>query len=123
YGSDAVSGVVNFIMKKDFEGAQLNSTYKISERGDINEWQIDGTMGASAADGRGNVTLYGAYYNRDGAFQDSRDFSAVDFSFAAAGRGSATGEAGRFDNLGFNPFPSTATGVVTTADPQTGDAG
>jgi outer membrane receptor protein involved in Fe transport len=123
YGSDAVAGVVNFVMKKDFEGAEMTSTYKISEKGDINEWQIDGTMGASAADGRGNVTLYGAYYNRDGAFQDSRDFAKYDFSHSAAGRGSSTGEAGRFDSLGFNPFPSrsslitTNTGTVT--DPLT----
>src|SRR5690349_8817459 len=123
YGSDAVSGVVNFIMKKDFEGAQLNSTYKISERGDINEWQIDGTMGASAADGRGNVSLYGGYYNRDGAFQDARDFSKYDFSVSPALRGSSTNEAGRFNNLGFNSFANTATGVVTTPDPQTGDPG
>src|SRR5205814_3531846 len=86
YGSDAVSGVINFIMKKDFEGAELTSTYKVSSRGDTNEWQIDGTMGASAADGRGNVTLYGSYYNRDGTFQTARDFSKLDFSHSAAGR-------------------------------------
>ncbi len=125
YGSDAVSGVVNFIMKKDFEGAQVNSTYKVSERGDINEWQIDGTMGASSADGRGNVTLYGGYYNRDGAFQDARDFSKLDFAdpgFASL-RGSGTGEPGEFSNIGFNPFPALATGDVTAPDPQTGDPG
>jgi iron complex outermembrane receptor protein len=119
YGSDAVSGVVNFIMKKNFEGAMLHSSYKITERGDLNEWQIDGTMGASAADGRGNVTLYGSYYNRDGAFQDARDFSKYDHSFTAGGRGSATGTTGRFDNLGFNPFAAQPTGITTNTGPVT----
>jgi iron complex outermembrane receptor protein len=112
YGSDAVSGVVNFIMKKNFEGALLNSMYKITERGDGQEWQIDGTVGAASEDGRGNVTLYSGYYSRDGVDQLDRDFAVPSFSSVAPSlRGSATGPDGRFDNISANRFPILNAGV------------
>ena len=114
YGSDAVSGVVNFIMKKNFEGALLNTMYKITERGDGEEWQLDGTVGATASDGRGNVTLYGGYYTREAIDQSDREFSVPAFSRVDPSlRGSATGPDGRFDNIAANRFPILNAGVNT----------
>ncbi|MET0290862.1 MAG: TonB-dependent receptor [Steroidobacteraceae bacterium] len=55
YGADAVGGVVNFIMRKKFEGAQFDAQYGISERGDGEEYQLGGIIGSNLADGRGNV--------------------------------------------------------------------
>ncbi|WP_343520089.1 TonB-dependent receptor [Sphingomonas sp.] len=64
YGADGVSGVVNFIMKRDFEGLRLRGQAGISERGDAGNRYIGVTAGKNFAEGRGNVTL--AYeYSKD----------------------------------------------------------
>jgi outer membrane cobalamin receptor len=57
YGADAVGGVVNFILKKNFEGLQLDAQYGISERGDAEEYTLSGIMGTDFADGRGNISI------------------------------------------------------------------
>jgi iron complex outermembrane receptor protein len=64
YGSDAVAGVVNFITKKDFEGAELGGQYRISEEGDAAIYSTDVTLGANFEDGRGNAVLHGSYNKR-----------------------------------------------------------
>lgn len=57
YGSDAVSGVVNIILRDDFEGAQIGASYGIAD-GSLNErWSIDATIGGNFAEGRGNAAF------------------------------------------------------------------
>ncbi|TKB48237.1 TonB-dependent receptor [Ferrimonas sediminicola] len=73
YGSDAVSGVVNIILKQNFEGAELNVQTGVSGEGDANETSIDLTLGASFD--RGNVVLGVQYMDRGDASQADRDFS------------------------------------------------
>lgn len=57
YGADAVAGVVNFILKKNFSGFELNGQGSITQRGDAGEYSISGFMGTNFADGRGNITI------------------------------------------------------------------
>jgi iron complex outermembrane receptor protein len=57
YGADAVAGVVNFITKRDFAGVQLDSTYRISERGDTARFSADLTIGANLGNGDGNAVF------------------------------------------------------------------
>ena len=57
YGADAVAGVVNFVLKKNFSGIEAQTTYGVSEQGDAKRYRTDVTMGANLADGRGNVAL------------------------------------------------------------------
>jgi len=57
YGADAVGGVVNFILKKNFQGIQLDGQMGISSRGDGREYKISGIMGTDFADGRGNISI------------------------------------------------------------------
>ena len=57
YGADAVAGVTNFILKKDFQGLQLDAQMGIDQRGHGFEYQIGGIVGTDFADGRGNVNL------------------------------------------------------------------
>lgn len=57
YGADAVGGVVNFILKKNFEGIEFSGQYGISERGDGDEYTLAGMLGTDFADGRGNISL------------------------------------------------------------------
>lgn len=74
YGSDALSGVVNFRLR-EVEGVELGGQYAISEEGDGQSYQIHGAIGASFDDGRGSATVYAEYFNRSSVFQGDRDFS------------------------------------------------
>jgi len=75
YGSDAISGVVNFILKDNYEGAEMSVTYGSSWEGKAPEIEINGLFGGNFANGRGNMTAYGAYYNRGAVSQSEFDFS------------------------------------------------
>ncbi len=61
YGADAISGVVNFIMKKNFEGAQFDAQYGITQEGDGEQYQFSALLGTNYAEGRGNVMFSGSY--------------------------------------------------------------
>ncbi len=75
YGSDAVAGVVNFILDKRFEGAKMTLGTGISERGDASERRASATFGRAFADGRLHVVVSGEYYDNDGVRGDARDFT------------------------------------------------
>jgi outer membrane receptor protein involved in Fe transport len=72
YGADGVSGVVNFILKKDFDGLRVRGQTSISERGDAGEYFIAATAGKNFADGRGNVTVSYEYNKQDRFSQRDR---------------------------------------------------
>jgi len=76
YGSDALSGVVNFVLKDDYEGAEVTATYGSElSTGNAAEFEINGLVGGNFANGRGNITAYASYYNRNGVFQSAYDYS------------------------------------------------
>ncbi|MBB5987628.1 TonB-dependent receptor plug domain-containing protein [Sphingobium lignivorans] len=72
YGADAVGGVVNFIMKKNFQGLELDAQTAITQRGDNFEYQVSGIMGANFDDGRGNISLSFSMNERQDARQSNR---------------------------------------------------
>ncbi|WP_370713144.1 TonB-dependent receptor domain-containing protein [Sphingomonas sp. IW22] len=72
YGADAVSGVVNFILKRDFEGLEVQGQTGISSRGDAERYSINATAGSNFADGRGNVAAHLAYTSEGGIEYDAR---------------------------------------------------
>lgn len=75
YGADAVTGVVNFVLRDDFEGIEGNIQSGISSEGDA--WRINGdlTWGTNFADGRGNLTISGEYARNDELQFGDRGFS------------------------------------------------
>jgi outer membrane receptor protein involved in Fe transport len=98
YGSDAVAGVVNFIMKHDLEGVRIDAEYGFSQHGQQNPDNIqakeraagdpvpggivDGftkditlAIGVNTPDGKGNVEAYIGYRSIDAVLQSTRDFS------------------------------------------------
>jgi len=92
YGSDANGGVVNFVLKRNFEGVQLNAQTGISGRGDHGKYRLSGTFGSNFAEGRGNVALsleyerakavlYGDRPYLTGAYSGRRQFQLVDNPF------------------------------------------
>jgi outer membrane receptor protein involved in Fe transport len=72
YGSDAIAGTVNFILKDNFEGLELNGTTGITEQGDAFRFQVSGTFGTNFADGRGNITVTSFYSRQDGLLSNAR---------------------------------------------------
>ena len=56
YGADAVSGVVNFVMKKNFEGITARVQDGVSFDGRPNDWRVSVTGGHNFAGGRGNIS-------------------------------------------------------------------
>ncbi|GAA0857701.1 TonB-dependent receptor domain-containing protein [Aliiglaciecola litoralis] len=75
YGSDAVAGVVNFILKDDFEGVQTSVGYEVTDENDASIWSADFTIGGNFADGKGNVVFNMSYTDRDDLFQGDRSFA------------------------------------------------
>jgi outer membrane receptor protein involved in Fe transport len=57
YGADAVGGVVNFILKKNFNGLTLDAQAGLTQRGDNFEYRISGIMGSDIGDNRGNISI------------------------------------------------------------------
>lgn len=76
YGADAVAGVVNFILKDDFEGFAVDSQYRLTEREDGKEWGGDVTYGGKFANGRGSAVFNASYFNREVIFKGAREFAA-----------------------------------------------
>ncbi|QLC23040.1 TonB-dependent receptor [Parasphingopyxis sp. CP4] len=75
YGADAISGVANFVLRRDFEGMEAAMTYGITERGDGERIRADLTLGANFDDGRGNAVLSMGYQEVDDVLQSNRTIS------------------------------------------------
>ena len=107
YGADAVSGVVNFITKRDFAGVELSVGDQITERGDGNIFRTDLTIGANFDDGRGNAVLSIGYQQADPVFFGGTERPASNLtvdSFNGTGSGaSGTAVPSRF-SLGGGGF-------------------
>jgi len=74
YGADAVAGVTNFILKKDFQGLELDGQIGFDQRGNGFEYQVSGIMGSDFADGRGNVSLAMSLNTRERMLQRDNPF-------------------------------------------------
>jgi iron complex outermembrane receptor protein len=115
YGADAVAGVVNFIMLKNFEGVRIDAQYSGYQHTNDNDaasvlatarnaaaipsqfaapphslWEGEGSevsfvVGANAPDGKGNVTAYATYRQNNPILEADRDFSACTLATTKAG--------------------------------------
>ncbi len=131
YGADAISGVVNFITKKNFSGVDLSVSESINQLGDGNTARVDMTVGGNFDDGKGNAVLSIGYQKSDPVYQGDRDFSISQISsFTGGPGGSGTSVPSRFS--GTRPIdpatgqpsinPATGNGGVRQIDPATGQA-
>ncbi len=100
YGSDAVAGVVNFIMKHNLDGIHVDGQVGIAQHSQNNERSVQGLLaaqkfpipksdvwdarsrdlsvaiGVNGMDDRANLTVYLGYHRQEPASQANRDFSA-----------------------------------------------
>jgi outer membrane receptor protein involved in Fe transport len=114
YGADAVAGVVNFVMRKDFEGVEINARRSgymhdndnsyiqdlMDKRGfeypkggngvDGEANDIEIVMGSGFADGKGHATVYATWHQDSELRQEARDYS----SCALSGSGTSCGGSG-----------------------------
>ena len=82
YGSDAIAGTVNIILKHNFEGLDFDAQGGISDQGDAGQARIRLLAGKNFADERGNITLSAELANQNALFNsDRRDF-AYDNAFS-----------------------------------------
>jgi outer membrane receptor protein involved in Fe transport len=103
YGSDAIAGVVNFVLKRDFEGVSVRAQNGISDEGDGNNFIAAVTAGTNFSEGRGNIAVSLEYNKNDpiffsqrdyaGAFEGRRQFQLVEDT-ATSNNGSPEGPAG-----------------------------
>jgi len=66
YGSDAVAGVINYILDRDYTGIKGDVSYGETTYGDDNTYRIVLTGGAEFAGGRGHFLVNGTYVEREG---------------------------------------------------------
>ena len=80
YGADAVGGVVNFILKDDFQGASVDLRVADTEHGGNQEITFSALLGANMADDRGNVMVGVERATRSLQRQWERDWRVRDFA-------------------------------------------
>jgi iron complex outermembrane receptor protein len=144
YGSDALAGVVNFVMKRNFDGVQLdaqsglfthsnhnsirsvataaNQTPYTGDNADGGQQSLSLTFGKNFAQGRGNVTAFVGYRNIEGVGTNERDFSTCNLTAAAAGYSCTLSSA---TNPAQFQLTNPTTGAVRgsyTVDPTTGNS-
>lgn len=79
YGSDAVAGVLNFILDKKYTGLKVALDSGITTYGDGANYSMNVTGGADFAGGRGHVLISGELAHRDGIFSVDRKWNATGF--------------------------------------------
>lgn len=80
YGSDAISGVSNVILRNDFEGAEVELGFGRTSKGDNDRHNWSAILGSNFAQDRGNVTIALSYDNNDGVYSLERDFYRKGYS-------------------------------------------
>ncbi len=126
YGSEAVGGVVNIFMKKDFEGVQIDARYGFTPSSAVSERRVSGIAGIG--NDTTHVTVGFQYYEIDPLFNRERGYSQpfinATTTFAGGGRDNQGGGT-QFYILkpGFNsPFDAPGVTAGSIPPPATGSA-
>jgi outer membrane receptor protein involved in Fe transport len=83
YGSEAIAGVVNYVLKKDFQGSEFSAQYGLSARGDYPQPALRYTGGQDWSGGRGNIAV-NLEWSKTGTLRE------VDRPFTASARRSVS---------------------------------
>lgn len=112
YGSDAVGGVVNFILDKGYTGLKMTAEYGETTYGDGENWKYNFTAGAPFADGKGHILLSAETVAQDGIHGVSRDWNTKGH-FAIRNPNTAAGQPFYLvtDNVGISSY--TPGGLIT----------
>ncbi|HEX8415805.1 MAG TPA: TonB-dependent receptor [Sphingomicrobium sp.] len=151
YGSDAVAGVVNFVLNTKLEGVRAKAQLGISQYGDNAEKLFTVALGQAFLDGRLHVSAGGEYYRNEGVGPAARDWSRRGFNiinnptgtpaqvlapnsrirattggYVVAGNGGTAAANAAFTGLTFGPGGTVGAydfGTLTTSGTQSGGSG
>jgi iron complex outermembrane receptor protein len=115
YGSDAIGGVVNFILRDDFEGVEIRSQFNQTSEGDGSITDVTLTLGGNFADGKGNAVVAFNYLDRDSIMTTDRNFSSnvlTDGNDANGNRALVQGGSSFVPNGRFQGIPSSPTDIA-----------
>lgn len=108
YGSDAISGVVNFVLKRDFEGVKIRGQGGISNYGDRGNYSLSALVGKNFLDGRLNIAVHGEYAKANALFYADRDYlGAVNGNGKGGVPGFITSQITNAPNRNFDGIPNT----------------
>jgi outer membrane receptor protein involved in Fe transport len=83
YGADAIAGTVNIILKKDYQGFDVDAQVGVSNQDDAWNYRVRALAGQNFADGRGNITAVAEMTKTDGLTGTDRAGYAQDLGFYA----------------------------------------
>jgi iron complex outermembrane recepter protein len=121
YGSEAVAGVVNIILRKDYKGAQVGGYYSMNRDSEYKSWRANGTIGfGDLARDRYNVFFNAEHYERErvglGQVEEYVVYPELRNSGYATGRHFSSSFAGSYLNAVFNPV-TLGTAIATSFKP------
>jgi outer membrane receptor protein involved in Fe transport len=134
YGSDALGGVVNTILKKNYEGFESNVRYAFGDKGS-EETSVDISGGTKFNKGKSSITVSFGFYDRDGIMAADRVYAADADKTSLVGapfntntsfnRRSSSGPTGRFTAVNDSGTAVSVSGVTGSTgtfyyDPTTG---
>ena len=115
YGSDAVGGVVNFILDEKFKGLKLGADTSVTTYGDAHNYRITGTAGLEFLDGRLRVLLNGSYFHQDGVGSIRRPWNNSGYQIINnPAYVDGNGEPQYFVGSGIGPANMTSGGLINS---------
>ncbi|MEH3121778.1 MAG: TonB-dependent receptor plug domain-containing protein [Sphingomonas phyllosphaerae] len=112
YGSDAIAGVVNFVLKRDYEGAQIRAQGGISDKGDAGNQIVSLLAGKNFADGRGNIAINAEFAHQQDYYASGRRNLRQNDAFVVVDTDPASAPSdGVFDRTFYRDIRSTTIGL------------
>jgi outer membrane receptor protein involved in Fe transport len=116
YGADAIAGVVNIILKKDYQGLDVDAQVGASGQGDAWNYRTRILGGQNLFDGRANITAVGEFTKTDGLVGTQRPVYAADLGFLAPVNHPAKGTCCTSVLTPANSVPAVSFGGVPLVD-------
>jgi outer membrane receptor protein involved in Fe transport len=110
YGSDALAGVVNFVLKRNYDGFQVRANGAMAGAGYAKNYYLSAMWGKNFADGRGNILLHADYTRQNRVFASEVPWLKQNDNFGVADvdvGGLTSNSDGVADNAFFRDFRST----------------
>ena len=115
YGSDAVGGVVNFILDEKFKGLKVGADTGITTYGDAHNYRFAATAGLSLLDDRLHILLNGSYFHQDGVGSVDRPWNNKGYQLIRNPAYTSTnGQPEYLVGSGFGPANGTKGGMINS---------
>ena len=107
YGSDAIAGVINYIIKDKYEGAEIRTSVRTTDKGDANRYSFNAIFGSNLLNDRANLVASFEYTDTDALYADERPWvidaaSAVNNAFNGSVRNTSFAPTTIIDVAGLN---------------------